>query len=90
MRSKFKRILYYGTVFWRVNFYLFMIVILNLGGDAISGYVKNEAYFVEYMGVYTEVPRMLWYVNYMQSIFVICLAPIPFIYGFISAKNKLY
>lgn len=43
-----------------VNFVVFFVVALNIGGDAVNGKVEDGRYFVANHGTYTEVSRAVF------------------------------
>jgi hypothetical protein len=45
------------------NFFLFMITSIVIGGDALSGFVKDGEYFVSDHGEYAQVDIFTWYLS---------------------------
>ena len=48
------------SVFTVANLVSLVIGLVNLGGDAASGCVDGDQYFVGYRGTFTEVTRAQW------------------------------
>jgi sensor histidine kinase YesM len=52
-----------------VLFFVFFIILAvqtnKLNGDALSGGIENEKYFIRSGNFYKEIPATLWYINYI-------------------------
>lgn len=88
MKTILTKILKYVTIFWEVNFYLFIILTMYLGGTAISGFIENGTYYVAFGNYHTEVSKTLWHINYIQNILAFYLSPLPIISAFFSEKEN--
>jgi len=53
-----------------INFAVFIIIELKLGGDAVNGYEKDGKYFLASHGAYTEVSEAVWTYSYYHAIAV--------------------
>ena len=50
-----------------LNFGALLYVTAQIGGDAINGKIEAGHYFVGNHGVYTEVSRRVWILNYLHN-----------------------
>jgi len=64
-----------------INFALFIIIDLKLGGDALNGYQKDGRYFLASHGAYTEVSEAVWTYSYCHVIAVLITHSAVFIGG---------
>lgn len=84
MKSKIVKFVEIITYFWGINFCLFVIFSLSIGGAAISGFIQDSTYYVAYGGEYNEVSKIIWYINYFQGKTLLYIGPIIPIYAAIS------
>jgi len=72
-------------VFWIawVNFLIFWVVAVCIGGDAISGSVENDRYYLSEYGQKTEVSRSLYNYSYIHTVSVFITYPSVFIVGLV-------
>ncbi|MFW6016836.1 MAG: hypothetical protein ACOCRK_10395 [bacterium] len=75
MKKKILKLLQYISLFWVFNFFTFSILTLYIGGDAINGFIQNGAYYVANHGRYTEVSKIIWYINKFQGLILIFSTP---------------
>lgn len=75
MRRKFrsysqraKRVLYPTVALAVINFIVFIVGSLYLGGDALNGYVKAGHHFVCAHGRCTEVSGAIWRYSYWHAV----------------------
>lgn len=93
MKKKLYKLAYYGSLIWILNFVIFVIISMWLGGTALIGFIQNGSYYIGNHGNYTKVSNVIWYLNYIQGVLLFLLIPFPFIKAFLSAididnKNK--
>lgn len=62
-----------------VNFILFFIISLIIGGTAISGFVSDGHYYVKDHGKITETSSFVWYFSKIHSISVFITHPVGII-----------
>lgn len=53
-----------------INFAIFVMVAVNIGGDAISGKVENGRYYLSNHGKLTEVSPAVWQYSKIHAISV--------------------
>ncbi len=75
MRAKFKEmskrakwILNTTAVLAGMNFLVFWLVAVYLGGDALNGYVQGQHYFICSHGACHEVTESIWQYSYWHAI----------------------
>jgi len=68
-----------------INFAIFWLVALKIGGDAISGKVENGHYYVCEHGEYTEVSPGIWNYSKAHTISVFFTHPIGILGGALAA-----
>jgi hypothetical protein len=64
-----------------INFAIFWVVALWIGGDAISGKVENGHYYVSNHGKLTEVSHAVWTYSQAHTISVFFTHPIGILVG---------
>ncbi len=67
------------------NFLLFMIMSIVIGGDALSGFVKEGEYFVSDNGKYTQVDIFTWYLSRTLGLGALVFIPVA-----ITLKGSQY
>ena len=70
LTARGKWILYPVVAVAIVNFVIFAVVALVIGGDAWNGHVDDGHYYVSSHGTITEVSRAVWYYSYGHVISV--------------------
>src|SRR5712692_3947991 len=78
-----ERILY--PIFWIacINFIIFWVVGVSIGGDAINGSVEDGKYYLSSHGKKTQVSRELFNYSYIHAISVCITHPSIFVAGFL-------
>ncbi|HEY1683599.1 MAG TPA: hypothetical protein VGG19_02455 [Tepidisphaeraceae bacterium] len=64
-----------------INFMVFWVVAVVIGGDALNGEVENGHYFVSSHGRLTEVSEKMWHFSRAQEISVWITHPIGLVLG---------
>lgn len=72
MSPKSKRIFYSTLIIAAVNFALFFLIALAIGGDAVNGKTEGGKYYLANHGKYTEVSPVLYWYSFIHVITVLC------------------
>lgn len=68
MSTRAKWILYCTGSIAGLNFLVFWVVTVSLGGDALNGYVQNGHYFLCAHGSCREVAPSMWTYSYWHAV----------------------
>lgn len=72
-----------------LNFFVFFVFSLIIGGDAGNGFVKDGHYFVTNHGKHTEVSELIWKINKFQADSLFITHPMAIIAAIIAnLKNR--
>lgn len=71
------------------NFLLFMILSLEIGGDALTGFIKDGEYFVSDHGKHTQVAAFIWYLNRALGLGAFVFIPLAIILQFLYYLYRL-
>jgi hypothetical protein len=86
-----------GRWIWTITVILTIINLISimagyviLGGDAYTGEEKENKYFVNSHGKYTEVTRAQWIYSYIHCLlFFVNVPAVPIIYFWLRAKGDI-
>ena len=67
-----------------INFALFWVIAVGIGGDAVNGRIENGLYLLSSHGTDTPVSPWLWHYSLTHTRLVITSFIIVFIYGLIK------
>lgn len=71
------------------NFFLFMIMSIVIGGDALSSFAKDGEYFVSDHGKYTQVDIFTWYLSRTLGLGVLVFIPLAITLKFSQCLYRL-
>jgi hypothetical protein len=71
-----------------INFAIFWIVAIRIGGDAVNGKIEDGRYYVGSHGRYTEVSNGVWKYSEIQAKSIWVTHPIGFIGALIVYKKR--
>ncbi len=71
-----------------LNFAVFWIVAVSIGGDAVSGKVESGHYFVSSHGRLTEVSPTVWHYSRIHTVSIWVTHPIGLVGGLIWLGQK--
>jgi hypothetical protein len=66
------------------NFGIFMLVAMNIGGDAVSGSSEGGRYYVANHGVLTEVSPRVYFYSYIHALSVMVTSSLFVLNGFVG------
>ena len=75
-------------VFGLLNFALFVVGSIILGGDAVNGKVDDGQYFVGGKSVYVEVSKAIWIYSYVHVASVWITWPLAMIGGILFFGSR--
>ncbi len=84
-RQRVLRAIFYACV---ANFLVFWIVAVFIGGDALSGGVRNGRYFLSSHGHLTEVSHGVFVYSLCHILSVFITHPLGFICGLIWNRDR--
>ncbi len=70
------------------NFFVFFVVALLMGGDAVNGYQTDNHYFVANHGRYTEVSRSFFLYSRVHVYTIFCTWPFVMVSLFLFDRYK--
>src|SRR5207248_8596590 len=71
-----------------INFTVYWVAALCLGGDALNGYARDGHYYLGSHGAYTEVSRAVWRYSYCHTISTWVTHGLVFITGAIVFSRR--
>ena len=75
--------------FTMVNFGVFAVIALLIGGDALNGTVRDGHYYLEQLGAYTEVSKSLFVYSAVHALSVFLTIPIAAYIG-LTARSTIH
>jgi uncharacterized membrane protein YagU involved in acid resistance len=66
-----------------LNFVVFWVVDVVLGGDALNGTIVNGQYYLSQNGRLTEVTGTVYYYSYAHAVSVVVTLPIAIVCGIV-------
>ena len=73
---------------WMVNFAIFGLVAVAIGGDAINGHTTDGHYYLANHGRLTEVTKGVYFYSYAHCLSVFVLAPVVIIAAIADRFSK--
>ena len=71
-----------------VNFAVFVLVAMRIGGDALNGKVENGHYLLNSHGTYTEVSHRLFLYSQIHASSLFVTHPLGLLVGFRAKRRK--